>query len=50
MLYMFFGKFEGICGEEGLADIINALTKEGFTIHNRGELSTGIVALQVRRQ
>lgn len=49
MMYLFFGEFEGLCDEKGLAEILSILIKEGFTVHNRGELFTGIIALQVCR-
>lgn len=51
MLYILFGDYEAVCGDELLfQQVADQLKEEGFEITYRGGLFCGIAAFEVRKK
>lgn len=52
MLYIFFGDYEAICGDDELLfqQVVNQLKDEGYTITYHGAPSSSIAMFEVRKK
>lgn len=51
MLYIFFGDYEAVCGDDLLfQQVLDQLKEEGYTITYRGALFCDAAAFEVRKK